>query len=79
MPSQRPDPDVDDRPEHASAAGTPDEYCHILVGDGPWSYTLCGQDLDPPEQRAHLAGDPPWCPNDHPSCPRCVEIRRGAA
>jgi hypothetical protein len=57
----------DRRPRRASALGTPDEYCHLLVGGG--SYTRCGIRLKPPDRVGHSAKGE--CPNGHPSCPEC--------
>jgi hypothetical protein len=69
--------EIDAEQRFASALGTPDENCHIVIGDGPWSYTLCGQNIDPAAEYAHPAAGNPWdCPGGHPSCPRCVELVR---
>jgi hypothetical protein len=66
-----------ERPRCASAMGTDDDYCHILVGGSSFSYTLCGERLKPPLRRveSHAAKPAPWCPNGHPSCPACKAAR----
>jgi hypothetical protein len=60
------------RERRASALGTTDEFCHIVVGGG--SYTRCGMRLKPPLRRTEthaVRNSSSWCPNHNPSCPEC--------
>jgi hypothetical protein len=57
--------DEDERAQ--SANGTPDEFCHVLVGGGPFRVTLCGQRCRG-VVRAHRIG---VCPSGYAVCPEC--------
>jgi hypothetical protein len=63
-----------DRPRRASALGTDDALCHVLVnvGLGGYSRTLCGKRVSPPLSRSQTHDPPPKrCPGGWPSCPDC--------
>jgi hypothetical protein len=59
----------DRRPRRASAYGTDDPYCHVLVGGN--RYTRCGIRLKPPLTQHETHSAKGNCPNGHPSCPEC--------
>jgi hypothetical protein len=63
-----------DRERRASAHGTPDPFCHLLIG---FTYTRCGQRLKPALKRSQshpVRSKTDWCPNHHPDCPACEAI-----
>jgi len=62
-----------DRRRQQSAAGTGDQFCHVMVAGAPYRYTLCGQRLKPPQPQGHKLGK---CPNGHPVCPECVRVQQ---
>jgi hypothetical protein len=65
-----------ERPRRASARGTDDDLCHVLVnvGLGGYSRTVCGQRLVPPLSRGETHAPPPkHCPGGWASCPACAQ------
>jgi hypothetical protein len=61
------------RPRRASAMGTDDDFCHILVGGN--GYTRCGIRINPPLTNAQTHSAKGACPGGHPWCPDCGERR----
>jgi hypothetical protein len=62
------------RARRSSALGTPDDFCHVLVGAAPYRYTSCGLRIKPPLPVEHTHRKPP-CPNGYTPCPECVDAR----
>lgn len=60
----------------ATAVGTADPYCHVLIGTEPYRHTDCGQRLSRQltAKDTHQIGP---CPNGHPSCPKCAATDPG--
>jgi hypothetical protein len=72
--STRPSIAIDNEPRRASAIGTEDDFCHLLVSGN--AYTRCGKRLTPPQAGSDAPGSQ-WCvvvPEHNPSCPECAGL-----